>query len=134
MFDNILPSDHLQQVSATLPAFASVITLLIALLLDKTLGEARRFHYLVGFGNLANSLANRLTNKLATNPNPELETAAVKKSALKTKLLGAMAWGLLVLPLPVLYYFFIEHLTWYWQIMLDATVLYLAIGLSLIHI
>lgn len=133
MFDNILPSDHLQQVSATLPAFASVITLLIALLLDKTLGEARRFHYLVGFGNLANSLANRLTNKLATNPTPELETAAVKKSALKTKLLGAIAWGLLVLPLPVLYYFFIDHLTWYWQIMLDATVLYLAIGLTSLH-
>ena len=104
-----------------------VLTLFIALLMDKILGEAKRFHYLVGFGWLANKLAAKL------NP-PAIDIAATKvNSALKAKLLGAMAWCLLVLPLPVLYYFLIEQLTWYGQIMADATVLYLAIGLNSLY-
>lgn len=139
-----------QQVIALLPdllpEFASVITLLLALLLDKVFGEAKHFHYLIGFGWLANKLETQLNpaaskqsaskqsiSTKASLKHTSLTRAVLKQPALKTKLLGTLAWCLLVLPLPVLYFFLIEHLTWYWQIAADATVLYLAIGLNSLH-
>lgn len=119
-----------------LPEFASVITLLLALLLDKIFGEAKHFHYLAGFGWLANKLEiqlNPVDSKQAASKEASLKHTDLKQPALKTKLLGTIAWCLLVLPLPVLYFFLIEHLTWYWQITADATVLYLALGLNSLH-
>lgn len=106
---------------SSLPEFATIISLSLALLLDKTLGEAKRFHYLVGFGWLASKLEEKLNS------------ATLKENVLLSKLVGLFAWCLLVLPLPVFYFFFIEHLTWYWQIAVDATVLYLAIGLTSLY-
>ena len=129
----ILFENTYQQIITILPEFSSVITILLALLLDKTLGEAKRFHYLVGFG----WLANRIEKKL--NPRPyEAETEiinerSVSKKTVKIKLYGAFAWCLLVLPLPLLYYFFINSFIGYWQIIVDAVVLYLAIGLNSLH-
>lgn len=140
LFDNLSQQTVFQQVVALLPyfllEFASVITLLLALLLDKWLGETKRFHYLVGFGWLANKLEKQLNpaaSKQSTSRQSVSKKATLKQSALKIKLLGTLAWCLLVLPLPVLYFFLIEHLTWYWQIAADATVLYLAIGLNSLH-
>jgi len=137
LFDNFYP-----QAIAMLPELASLITLLLALLLDRALGEAKRFHYLVGFGWLANTLEIKL-NPSASTPTKQISTVkisnvlATKKAIIKTKLLGVIAWCLLVLPLPILYYFFIEclmeHITWYWRILIDATALYLAIGLNSLH-
>ena len=127
MFEHIFQHNIFQQSIAILSEFSLVLTLFIALLLDKTLGEAKHFHYLVGFGWLANKLAARL------NPLPIEKVSTKDRSVLKAKLLGTMAWCLLVLPLPVLYYFLIEQLTWYGQIMADATVLYLAIGLNSLY-
>jgi len=135
LFDNLSQQNVFQQVVALLPyfllEFASVITLLLALLLDKILGEAKHFHYLVGFGWLANKLETQL------NPAPSKQSvskkATLKQSALTIKLLGTIAWCLLVLPLPILYFFLIEHIPWYWQIATDASVLYLAIGLNSLH-
>ncbi len=46
----------LQESIVVLPEFSVLLTLIIALLLDKTLGEAKRFHYLVGFGWLASKV------------------------------------------------------------------------------
>jgi len=43
-------------ILSAIPACAVAITLLLALLLDKILGEARNYHYLVGFGWLAQKL------------------------------------------------------------------------------
>jgi adenosylcobinamide-phosphate synthase len=106
---------------SSLPEFATIISLSLALLLDKILGEAKRFHYLVGFGWLASKLEEKLNS------------ATLKENVLLTKLAGLLAWCLLVLPLPVFYFLFIEHLTWYWQIAADATVLYLAIGLNSLY-
>ncbi len=115
-----------QQSLIILPEFSSFITLLLALGLDKTLGEAKRFHYLVGFGWLANIVEQKLnTQHLVEN--------SKKTPALKVKLYGAFAWCLLVLPLPILYYLFVDSLIGYWQIIIDAFVLYLAIGLNSLH-
>ncbi len=125
LFEHIFQHHIFQQVVAILPEFSIALTLLVALLLDKNLGEAKRFHYLVGFGWLANKIAALL------NPLPSENTSKI--SALKTKLLGTIAWCVLVLPLPVFYFLFIENLTWYWQIAADATVLYLAIGLNSLY-
>lgn len=118
----------LQESIVVLPEFSVLLTLIIALLLDKTLGEAKRFHYLVGFGWLA-SKVEALLNPYCLEKNTTPATVKTV-SVIKTKLLGAIAWGLLVLPLPVLYYCFSEQLTWYGQILVDATILYLAIGLN----
>lgn len=118
-----------QQFLIVLPDFTPFISLLLALLLDKYLGEAKRFHYLVGFGWLANKLAARLN---PARQNVE-ELSHSTKTALTAKLLGTLAWCLLVLPLPLIYFYYLNHLIWYWQIMLDATALYLAIGLTSLH-
>ncbi|WP_235839691.1 cobalamin biosynthesis protein CobD/CbiB [Cognaticolwellia mytili] len=125
LFEHIFQHHIFQQVVAILSEFSTALTLLIALLLDKNLGEAKRFHYLVGFGWLANKLAVTLNSLSSENIS--------KISALKTKLLGTIAWCFLVIPLPVFYFLFIENLTWYWQIAADATVLYLALGLNSLH-
>ena len=132
--------DTFNQIIALALESRSVITLLLALLLDKVLGEAKHFHYLVGFGWLANKLEIKLNPKQATTPNNHIDVDVdvelkhgKKLSSIKTKLFGVIAWSLLVLPLPVLYFFLVDHFTWYWQIAADATVLYLAIGLNSLH-
>jgi len=104
-----------------LPIFATASTLALALLFDKFLGEAKHFHYLIGFGWLANKL------EKSFNVNKP------RQSALKAKLFGTFAWCLLVLPLPIIYFYYFNHLTWNWQILLDAVVLYLCLGLNSLH-
>ena len=127
------------QAITLLPHFSVSITLLLALLLDKYLGEAKYFHYLIGFGWLANKLeakvntTKRLVKKNESLEQPMLESNTDDISVLKTKLWGTLAWCLLVLPLPVIYFYQVSSLVWYWQILLDAVVLYLAIGLNSLH-
>lgn len=65
---------------------ASVIAVLLALVLDKKVGEVSRYHPLVGFGNIALSLERRLNG-------------ARKSSICWQKCAGLMAWCLAVLPL-----------------------------------
>lgn len=62
-----------------------------ALLLDRLLGEPRRFHPLVGFGNLASYLERRLNTAVSGTTSPH-----------RLRLRGVLAWLLLVLPLPLL--------------------------------
>ena len=64
---------------------------LIAYILDLLVGEPRRWHPLVGFGNVANWLE----NKLNLVPN---------KSSFLTRLWGLIAWALLILPIVVFFY------------------------------
>ncbi|WP_440876427.1 cobalamin biosynthesis protein CobD/CbiB [Thalassotalea sp. PLHSN55] len=73
------------------------LTLLFALLLDYWLGEPKKYHPLVGFGHLANRLAGKV-NVSASQAN---KSAIIK---------GALSWVLLVMPLPVLCYYFINAL------------------------
>jgi len=109
------------QTLMLLPAFAIVCTLALALLFDKVFGEAKHFHYLIGFGWLANKLEKTL------NVSPSTQ------SIIKAKLFGTFAWCLLVFPLPMIYFYYLNHLVWYWQILLDASVLYLCLGLNSLH-
>jgi adenosylcobinamide-phosphate synthase len=135
LFEHIFQHSIFQQAITILPEFSVVLTLLIALWLDKKLGEAKRFHYLVYFGCLANKLETTFNPlaKASLSEKPTLECVVSKKSELKTKLRGTLAWSLLVLPLPILYFFFIENMPWYGRILTDAFVLYLAIGQSSLH-
>ena len=134
------------QAIMLLPDFATFITLSLALLLDKYLGEAKRFHYLVGFGWIAKKLEVKLnpyqqslrqSQKSDQKPNQKntqyQENNTGDKATLKAKLLGTLAWCLLVLPLPLIYFYQLNHLIWYWQVLLDASVIYLAIGLNSLH-
>ncbi|KGJ87201.1 cobalamin biosynthesis protein CobD/CbiB [Colwellia psychrerythraea] len=126
-----------QQTIILLPDFSVFITVFLALLLDKYLGEAKRFHYLVGFGCLAKKLETKLNTAWQAskkNNNEALQDNVIcQKNRVKIKLLGTLAWCLLVLPLPLIYFYQFNHLTWYWQILLDATIIYLAIGLNSLH-
>ncbi len=69
--------------------FISLI-IVIALLLDAAFGEPRRWHPLVGFGNLANWLEQKLNKQ---------------KSQIELRLSGLVAWALIVLPFVVAVYF-----------------------------
>jgi len=62
----------------------------IGLLLDQLLGEPKRFHPLVGFGNCANLLETKL------NQNPD---------STRSLTLGFLALIVLVVPLPLATYF-----------------------------
>jgi adenosylcobinamide-phosphate synthase len=115
------------QTMTLLPEFAVFITLSLALLVDKVFGESSRFHYLVGFGWLANKLEAKL------NTSSDLSIQSPFNGAFNSKLLGTFVWCLLVLPLPLIYWYCFNDLIWYWQICLDATVLYLAMGLNSLY-
>jgi len=65
------------------------MTIIAALLIDYVFGEPKRWHPLVGFGNIANWLENKL-NKCDNN-HPFL-----------SYLLGFLAWGIMVIPLVAL--------------------------------
>lgn len=60
-----------------------------ALIIDLFVGDPRRWHPLVGFGNMANWLENKLNG-------------THNKSPFWTKLKGMIAWSLLVLPIVIL--------------------------------
>lgn len=115
---------------STLPFYTFTLTIILALLLDKYLGEARQYHYLVGFGWLAQQIEKRLNT--FQSDKKSCETRSLRFN-IKKALLGSLAWAILVLPIPLLYFLYLNQLTWYWQILLDATVLYLAIGLNSLH-
>ena len=109
-------------------SFSVFLTLLLALILDKYLGEAKRFHYLVGFGRLANIIELKLNHSTAIK---QSKTIPIRS---KTEIvLGAFSWCVLVLPIPILYILTIDTLSWYWQVVLDATLVYLALGLNSLH-
>lgn len=93
-----------------------MLSIVLALLLDALLGEARRWHPLVGFGRIAGSIEHRLHGGDTATP-------------LMQRLRGVAA--LLLALSPVLL------LTWIglrWQSMLvDALVLYFTLGLRSLH-
>ena len=93
--------------------------LLLAFGLDNLLGETRRFHPLIGFGNLVYKIENWLNR--CENQN---HASAITNS--KQRLLGSCAWLLLTLPLPIAYYVLRGEHWAFW--LLDAFILYLAIG------
>jgi len=111
--------------SEILPLYSITLTILLALVLDSVLGEAKRYHYLVGFGWLCQKLELRF--------NPDHHRKESSLFSIKSALLGMCCWSLLVTPLPLTYFLFFNQLIWYWQIILDGTILYLALGLNSLH-
>ncbi len=101
-------------------SFILLVTVLLAFLLDYLLGEAKRFHPLVGFGNWAIWLEKKFNGK------------TINSSV--TKLLGVLAWLLAVSPITILFIVFQKWLgnavgEGHWiTIVFSAFVLYLAIG------
>jgi len=90
-----------------LSAVELALLLVAGVALDLLLGEARRWHPLVGFGRLANALEARLNRgrwRLAR---------------------GALAWTLAVLPLTLLAWWLAAHT----HILVHALLLYFALGL-----
>ncbi|MBS1141118.1 MAG: adenosylcobinamide-phosphate synthase [Proteobacteria bacterium] len=87
-----------------LTPFSMPLAALLAVLLDRLLGEPRRFHPLVGFGNLASAIEKRLNQH--------------------TQMAGVAAWVLVVLPF--------VGLAWllrpYAPFAVDVALLYFALG------
>jgi len=123
-------NDFFSWLLISLPEFSVALPLVLALLLDKYLGEARHYHYLVAFGWLADQCEKMLNLDSSTKASTKPQEEKLNK---KSAFFGAISWLLLVLPLPLFYFFFLNDFPWYWQILLDACVLYLAIGLNSLH-
>ena len=85
-------------------AFSMPLAALAAVLLDRLLGEARRWHPLVGFGNLAGAIEQRLNQR--------------------SLLAGAVAWLLAVAPWVALAYW----LRPFAPFVVDVVLLYFALG------
>lgn len=83
-------------------------TALAGVLLDRLLGEPRRFHPLVGFGRLADSAENLLRRDAPGDP-------------LDNRLRGLLAWLLIVPP-------FVAIAAWLAHPLLDVLLLWLALG------
>ena len=88
-----------------------------ALILDRLLGEPSRFHPLVGFGNITRILEQRL------NQGTEVQK----------RIRGAVAWGLLVLPITLVFALAMHWvLIWsdFWFYVFSAFILYITIGMK----
>ncbi len=95
-----------------------IISLILALLLDRLLGEPRYAHPLVGFGRLATWMENKLNVQPVGAASPALYGAR-----------GTLGLALLIVPLTgVLLYLDLILIEQWQKISLNVVVLYLAIG------
>lgn len=96
------------------------VTLLFAVLLDAILGETRRFHPLVGFGQAAYTF----------------EKAFNHGGKHQRFLMGVFSWALLVLPIPVILLAIVpllEQLPLAVQLIIDGLIVYFALGLKSLY-
>lgn len=99
---------------AALPT-SFLLILPIGLLLDRLLGEPRRWHPLVGFGRAATAMEAALRR-------------GAPGHALGNRLRGLGAWALLVLPLPLLFAGLLAQLPWPAALAGHALLLWFALG------
>lgn len=88
------------------------LTLFLAYILDEYLGEPKRYHPLVGFGNVAYKL--------------ELFFYSSRKYVALTT--GALAWCLVILPVVTITYVMLSYLPTELQFIVNAIILYLTLG------
>ena len=91
-------------MNVSVDAFAMPLAALAAVVLDRLLGEPRRWHPLVGFGNLASALEKQLNNRRITS--------------------GLLAWLLVVGPWVGLAFWLRPHAPF----AVDVALLYFALG------
>lgn len=89
-------------------------TLVIALVIDHFIGEPNRYHPLVLFGNLANTLQKRLN----------------KGTAKQRFLKGILGWSVLVLPAPLIYILLMWILPTYLLFLINIYIVYWAVALN----
>jgi adenosylcobinamide-phosphate synthase len=90
------------------------LTLLSALVVDHIIGEPVRFHPLVLFGKIAKILEKKLNHG----------------SHVKCFIGGMIAWILLVLPFPLLYYWLMFSLPYYALFIINVYIVYWAVALN----
>lgn len=90
-----------------------IITMIAALLLDRLLGEARRWHPLVGFGRLANTIEQFFYGRQELSP-------------FARKFRGLLALLLLIVPASAALWYLLQQTDY--DLLIDIVVLYLAIG------
>lgn len=97
------------------------VAVILAFLMDRVLGEPRRLHPLVGFGNLAMWLEKRCNS---------WRNSHEEHSVCDRFLLGGLAWMLLVVPLPLMIalLWFSGELPLFGEVLLAVMALYLSIG------
>jgi adenosylcobinamide-phosphate synthase len=117
-------SSFIAQLTLLATPFLLSITLALALMFDYFLGEPKKYHQLVGFGNLAN-----LIEKILNNPTPH-NTRFCQSNAM----LGAIAWCVLILPICYLSYYLLALLPLSAKLVIEAIFLYLAIGLNSLNV
>ena len=110
----------LNNAMALAESFNVTIVIIIALILDCLFGEPSRFHPLIGFGNIANRIEKKLNG--ATNE--------PQHSNWRSMVFGGLSWLVLVAPLPILIYVIDAQLSLFFQIIFEAILLYLVIGLT----
>ena len=94
------------------------ILAVLAFVIDWLVGEPRRFHALVGFGNLANDLEKRLN-------------FVSRRGLVSHRVMGVFAVALLLLPLTITAYWLCQLPHWGW--VADVLLLYFAIGHQSLH-
>ncbi len=92
-----------------------LLILPLGLVLDRLLGEPRRWHPLVGFGHLANMLETVLRK-------------GTPGDAVGNRLRGTVAWALLVLPLPLALAWLLASMPWPSALACHALLLWFALG------
>lgn len=93
-----------------LTSYSTALAVIVAVLLDAWLGEPRRWHPLVGFGRLANYIEGRLNRQC---------------KSLLVRVIGLLAWFLLLMPFVLLAYF-TTHSKLGWLV--EVLLLYFSIG------
>lgn len=107
------------------------LSVVLAFLLDYGLGEAKKFHPLVGFGHLANFIESRLNKRTEQHLCVFKANKSVwYRSNLGLRILGVFAYLIVVMPM-VVFVFFLEHLFTPYDIahmMASSGLVYVCIG------
>jgi len=93
-------------------------TLFCALIIDHFIGEPTRYHPLVLFGNIAKKLEAKLNHG----------------SNMKRFIKGIIAWCLLVLPIPIFYYWLVFFLPFFLVVALNIYIVYWAVALNSLNL
>lgn len=102
------------------------VSLLIALLADRLLGEAPRCHPLVGFGRVANWVEFRACRLMRAGS--EMPGVEPDISPSTQRCLGTLSWGLLIIPPTVLMWFLLGIVSGFSATILSIAVLYFCVG------